>query len=137
MKEQDDMSERELEPCPFCSAGNTDIQERRLPPSMQGPGAIISVTVRHWCPVPPGQPSGLHVSMHGRDRESAIAAWNRRSPSRQSILEEAAKVADGYAGQARLAMAGDCMGAAYLRGKEQTADTIAAALRSLTQGEAG
>lgn len=69
--------------------------------------------------------------------ETAIIAICRAllsSPrvERARALEEAAKVAEGYAQQARLAMQGDCMGGAYLRGKEQTADTIAEAIRSLS-----
>lgn len=68
----------ELKPCPFCDGGETRIDERRLSPTMQGPGAVISATVKHWCPTPTGQPTGLHVSMHGRDKDAAIAAWNRR-----------------------------------------------------------
>ncbi|MFZ5783971.1 MAG: Lar family restriction alleviation protein [Pseudomonadota bacterium] len=72
----------ELLPCPFCGGGTTDIEERRLnnTPRMDGrPSAVISATVFHWCPVSAGQPSGLNVSMHGRDRASAIAAWNTRA----------------------------------------------------------
>ena len=72
----------DLLPCPFCGAGKTEIEERPLDrmPRMDGkPSPIISATVRHWCPARPGQPTGLNISMHGRDRESAIAAWNRRA----------------------------------------------------------
>lgn len=76
---KDDGMREALEPCPFCGGTNTQIDERRLSPTMHGPGAIISATVQHWCPVPAGQPTGLNVSMHGRDRESAIAAWNARA----------------------------------------------------------
>lgn len=76
-----EMVEREpaLLPCPFCGGTDTRIDERRLSPTMQGPGAVISATVKHWCPVPQGQPTGLNVSMHGRDRASAISAWNARA----------------------------------------------------------
>jgi hypothetical protein len=77
------MSERDaILPCPFCGDGQTDIQERPLnnAPRMDGkPSPIISATLRHWCPTPAGQPTGLNISMHGRDKASAIAAWNRRA----------------------------------------------------------
>lgn len=76
---QDGPADVQLLPCPFCGGGSTQIDERRLSPTMQGPGAVISVTVRHWCPVPAGQPTGLNVSMHGRDKDAAIAAWNTRA----------------------------------------------------------
>lgn len=52
-----------------------------------------------------------------------------RDEARRKALEEAAKVAEGYAQQARLAMQGDCMGQDFLRAKEHTAETIAGVLR--------
>lgn len=142
------MSERELEPCPVCGA---------LPIDQVDSGAVRELVRNRYkfsrqvmlddCASREAAKRIVDWDDAGRladdewlveRNETAIIAICRAYlSSRQSILEEAAKVADGYAGQARLAMAGDCMGAAYLRGKEQTADTIAAALRSLTQGEAG
>lgn len=70
-----------LPACPFCGGSNTVVEERPLnnAPRMDGkPPTIISATVRHWCPVQPGQPTGLNIQMHGRDRASAIAAWRHR-----------------------------------------------------------
>ena len=68
-----------LMPCPFCGGTDVRFDERRLSPTMKGPGALISVTLRHWCPTPEGQPHGLSVTKHGRDHESARAAWNARA----------------------------------------------------------
>jgi hypothetical protein len=68
----------QLKPCPFCGGGTTDIKENRLPPKMNGPGSIISVEIRHWCPQTPGCIGG-HISVRGRDMESAVNAWNRRA----------------------------------------------------------
>lgn len=72
------MSE-ELKPCPFCGAGETRIDEAR---QWQGIGYSepISVSVRHWCVDTPGQPKRM-IERIGRDRASAIAAWNRRTVS--------------------------------------------------------
>ena len=78
----------DLKPCPFCGGGTFDVTEVPLNkmPSMDGrPSSIVSASVRHWCPRQDGQPGGLNVSMHGRDRTSAIAAWNRRSPSAHEL----------------------------------------------------
>lgn len=68
----------ELKPCPFCGAGETQIEEN---------GAIwlgmkysepVSVSVRHWCDKIEGQPSRM-IERIGRDHESAVAAWNMRA----------------------------------------------------------
>lgn len=73
------MSERELLPCPFC--GFDDIRETH-----HG-GASYTVWCGHcWANSP-----------HDTTPREAREAWNRRSPSRQSLLEEAAKVADRMA----------------------------------------
>ena len=66
-----------LKPCPFCGGGETVMSETHLPPRMSGPGALITVTVRHWCGPLPGV-VGSHTEFRGRDHASAIAAWNRR-----------------------------------------------------------
>lgn len=70
----------ELLPCPFCGAGDTVVGEQRLPPTMRGPGALISVMIRHWCEKLPGVVGG-GLEFRGRDHASAVAAWNRRSPA--------------------------------------------------------
>lgn len=69
----------ELLPCPFCGAGTTEVQEHAI---WQGAkyAEPISVSVVHWCEPVEGQPSRM-IQKVGRDRASAIAAWNRRSPA--------------------------------------------------------
>lgn len=67
-----------LLPCPFCGAGISQIDESSRVWEGMKFGDPISVSVRHWCSVVPGQPSRL-IERIGRDRESAIAAWNMRS----------------------------------------------------------
>ena len=69
----------ELKPCPFCGAGTTEVQEHAI---WQGAkyAEPISVSVVHWCEPVEGQPSRM-IQKVGRDRASAIAAWNRRSPA--------------------------------------------------------
>ena len=72
MKKQDDMSERELLPCPFCN-GVPEIHTQ-----MVSRYQFVSCS-RCNCDGPL------------KERTSAaISAWNRRSPSRPLILEEAA-----------------------------------------------
>lgn len=66
-----------LSPCPFCGAGEIQVQESKHWTGMRS--QIISVTVRHWCARPDGQPRSM-IQMVGRDHESAIATWNRRTP---------------------------------------------------------
>lgn len=76
----------DLLPCPFCGAGETVVSEQRLSPTMRGQGALISVTVRHWCEKLPGIVGG-GLEFRGRDHESAIAAWNRRTPPSKPEVE--------------------------------------------------
>lgn len=70
----------ELLPCPFCGGGDTLLDEKRLSPTMAGPGALISATVTHWCERE-GRPFDHRsiIQFSGRDRESAIANWNSRA----------------------------------------------------------
>jgi len=77
----------ELKPCPFCGAGTTEIQEHAI---WQGTkyAEPISVSVVHWCDPVEGQPSRM-IQKVGRDRASAIAAWNRRTPDRAALAEMA------------------------------------------------
>jgi Lar family restriction alleviation protein len=70
------MSERELLPCPFC-----DGRPRLVAPVWD----LLPYCECLRC--------GVKTTMATTNAE-AIAAWNRRSPSRQSILEEAAKERD-------------------------------------------
>lgn len=68
----------ELKLCPWCAAGETIIHENKGTWTGRGYGEPVSVEVRHWCPEEAGQPSRM-ITRIGRDRESAIAAWNRRT----------------------------------------------------------
>lgn len=67
-----------LLPCPFCGAGTTEIRPNGRVWTGMSWGEPSSVSVRHWCPAIPGQPSRL-LERVGRDDASAIAAWNTRS----------------------------------------------------------
>jgi len=75
------MSERELLICPFC--GSADCRVIGGPGTKGGP--------KYWAGCD-------HCSGRawGDTEAEAIAAWNRRSPSRPLILEEAAKVAEHW-----------------------------------------
>lgn len=68
-------------PCPFCGSAEVDIQENRLGPKMSGgPGALISVHLRHWCQ----SSKGLHactVQIREHTREAVIKLWNTRENS--------------------------------------------------------
>jgi hypothetical protein len=75
-----------LLPCPFCGGGETLWDETHMPPRMNGPGALVSVEVRHWCAPLPGLLSRSSVVFAGRDHASAAAAWNRRA-----VLEQEAR----------------------------------------------
>ena len=124
------MSERELEPCPFCG-GTAEI------------GYVQGETARVECR---GDDCLMAEVFTDRlPRAEAIAAWNRRSPSRQSILEEAAKERD------RLIRAASALkfapypahGSGYVMTVEGDLGEFQAAIRSLhgkapdKEGEAG
>lgn len=69
----------ELKPCPFCG-GEAGIKETLMPPVMgRSERSVISAEVRHFCPRVEGQPHGMSVKQLGRDRNSAIKAWNTRA----------------------------------------------------------
>lgn len=73
------MTQEELLPCPFCGAGETRFHENHFDPTPSGrEREPISVEVRHWCE-PMAGVVRTHIVQVGRDRESAIAAWNRRT----------------------------------------------------------
>jgi len=76
------MTEETLLPCPFCGAGETQIREQ----SMWGGRSkvVVSVSVIHWCEKEEGQPSRA-IERIGRDRESAIRAWNQRATTRLTL----------------------------------------------------
>ena len=71
-----------LAPCPFCGAGVTIIRENGLVWQGVKYGGPSSVSVLHHCDRPPGQPH-RPIERVGKDRSSAIAAWNRRAPTTQ------------------------------------------------------
>lgn len=67
----------ELKPCPFCG-GEATIREKYMPLNMSGKKTLISVEIFHHCTQIEGQPHCMSVKQIGRDRESAIKAWNTR-----------------------------------------------------------
>lgn len=67
-----------LYPCPFCGAGETAIHEQHLSPRMEGPGALIAVTIRHHCSPRIEGAVAEYREVRGRDHKSAEAAYNRR-----------------------------------------------------------
>lgn len=67
-----------LKPCPFCGAGETQMDETTTRPTMSGKTSLISVEIRHFCAPMPGMLGRSSVVFAGRDHASAIAAWNRR-----------------------------------------------------------
>jgi hypothetical protein len=71
------MNLRSLLPCPFCGGGETRIDESHLKPMMDRPGALISVSVKHWC----GGAGVMHAyrEVRGRDHDSACREYNRRA----------------------------------------------------------
>ena len=64
--------------CPFCGDGVTEIAENGKIWTGMKYSEPISVSVLHWCKPIEGQPS-RKIERIGKDRESAIAAWNMRS----------------------------------------------------------
>lgn len=71
------MSE-ELKPCPFCGAGTTTIKENGKMWTGMRYSEPVSVSVQHWCEPEPGQPSRM-LERIGRDKASAVTAWNTRA----------------------------------------------------------
>lgn len=74
-----------LKPCPFCGAGTTEITPNGRMWTGTKYSEPSSVSVRHWCEAVPGQPSRM-IERVGRDKASAIEAWNTRA-----LLAEQAK----------------------------------------------
>ena len=70
--------ELRLLPCPFCGAGQTLFKDNGRMWTGMKLSDPVSVSVRHWCEEEPGQPSRM-IERIGRDRESAILAWNKRA----------------------------------------------------------
>lgn len=70
----------QLLPCPFCGSGSTIIKENGKVWLGSRHSQPTSVSIVHWCPATLGQPSRA-IERVGRDYNSAVAAWNLRSPS--------------------------------------------------------
>jgi hypothetical protein len=67
-------AKQQLPPCPFCGSNEVDIHEIRLSPTVKGPGALLSVTLRHHC-TPAGKWPRCYIEMRGRDHEDAVRLW--------------------------------------------------------------
>lgn len=128
MKEQDDMSERELLPCPFCDAAMVEFERGNY---AEHPWS----EAEDFCHM---RGFAVHKSRYGW--------WNRRSPSRQLILEEAAKVADEAQATAREEIAEEkaeegydpyAFGSGFLSGELTAAVNIAKAIRALKEKNNG
>ena len=70
----------ELKPCPFCGGIGTQLRENGKVWMGMRYSEPASVSVMHWCDAVAGQPSRA-IERVGRDRASAIAAWNQRAPT--------------------------------------------------------
>ena len=87
-----------LSPCPFCGGGETDIRTNYMPVRMSRKPEISSVEVNHWCHGLTKGAQRRSVHAHGRDRDDAIEAWNRRSaafvplPEIESLRAENARL---------------------------------------------
>jgi hypothetical protein len=68
----------DFKPCPFCGGTRVDLRETRLSPRIDGKTpALISATVRHWCPRANGVVS-CGLTFTARTVEDAVNAWNQR-----------------------------------------------------------
>lgn len=67
----------DLLPCPFCGGGQTIVQESKPFPRLEYRQST-NTTVLHRC-TPSKELRGRAISFIGRDRASAIAAWNQRA----------------------------------------------------------
>jgi len=70
----------ELKPCPFCGSGTNLIHENGRVWQGMSYSEPVSIEVRHWCEKEEGQPSPRLLKFVGRDKKSAIKAWNTRIP---------------------------------------------------------
>ena len=69
----------DLSPCPLCGGGETQVRTNYMPVKMGRKPEIIGVEINHWCDGLTRGAQRRSVHAHGRDRDDAIAAWNRRS----------------------------------------------------------
>ena len=78
--DEEDRVLAQLLPCALCGAGETQARVHRLAPMMSGgPGALISVSIQHWCETPTGPGLRRSISSQGRDFDDAIRSWNERT----------------------------------------------------------
>lgn len=78
----------ELKLCPFCGgSGETIFQENGRQWLGMRYSQPVSVSIRHWCEPVEGQPKRM-IERVGRDRESAIAAWNARAAPKAPPMPE-------------------------------------------------
>lgn len=85
------LSDADILPCPFCGAGTTQFRENGRIWSGMKYSEPSSVSVEHWCEKIDGQPSRM-IERVGRDRASAIEAWNRRAADRRLTAEQPVKL---------------------------------------------
>lgn len=80
----------DLKPCPFCGGGEICSEGKYLPPTMKGPGSLISWEIHHWCEKKPGVVA-QSITIRGREGSDAVAAWNTRhtSPELRKLVEAA------------------------------------------------
>ena len=113
----------ELLGCPFCGGKNITLRCEQMPPPESRPWYWAV-----WCEC--GARCKADANIYKGDAKArAIAAWNRRSPSRPLILEEAAKVADEFAETHRAPP--------HHNDTFWTATNLAKAIRSLADKEKG
>lgn len=82
----DEQENAELLPCPFCGGGTTEVRDNGRPWLGSRYGDPVSVSVRHLCDHVDSQPSRM-IERVGRDRESAIDAWNRRAVLQSQVSD--------------------------------------------------
>ena len=68
----------QLNPCPFCGSGETLIVPGPSTWSGMKSSEPSTYSVRHWCDPIKGQPARM-LERIGRDKQSAIEAWNTRA----------------------------------------------------------
>jgi chromosome condensin MukBEF complex kleisin-like MukF subunit len=77
----------DLSPCPLCGGGETQVRTNYMPVKMGQKPEIIGVEINHWCDglIRGAQRRSVHA--HGRDRDDAIAAWDRHFASFVPLAE--------------------------------------------------
>ena len=123
--------ETQLEDCPFC--GNDAYIS-----GSRDEGYFVSC-VRCFCCVGEAYDRSAMPEHVFREKDEAIAAWNRRSSSsreevRREALEEAAKVAEQLAGTL-MHLQPTINSLVQIGSHLETCRVIATAIRSLSQGE--